>query len=252
MRKCEVILARTLSMGVMGLKKIGLVFVVILLGAGVFLYYLWSQATNLPEWYTNGSTSAAEGSVIFYGENIETIEKKLRQKIESQIKKTAAGKKVEIELDENDTNTLIASMVVKSSKNHKSLRAIKASKTSIKEGNLDFGIVVNASDIIEDIREEETVKTGPSIINIPGFFKDKEVYLGLLGKYGLKNGQLKLDPDGKIRIGALSFSMSNALKKLGISEARVRRAIKDLKIGKLKIDDIEVVKNRLQLKGSFN
>ena len=173
-----------------------------------------------------------------YGHLEGRFEKKLRQKIKSQIKKTAAGKKVEIELDENDTNTLIASMVVKSSKNHKYLRAIKASKTSIKEGNLDFGIVVNASDIIEDIREEETVKTGPSIINIPGFFKDKEVYLGLLGKYGLKNGQLKLDPNGKIKIGALSFSMGNALKKLGISEDSFRRAIKDLKIGKLDSGDI--------------
>jgi len=236
----------------MGLKKIGLVFVVIMLAAGVFLYYIWSQATNLPEWYTNGSTSAAEGAVIFYGENIEKIEKILRQKIESQIKKTAAGKKVEIELDQNDTNTLIASMVLKSSKNHKSLRAIKASKTSIKEGNLDFGIVVNASDIIEDIREEETAQTGPSIVNIPGFFEGKEVYLGLVGKYGLKNGQLKSDPNGKIRIGALSFSMSNALKKLGVSEDRVRQAIKDLEIGKLKIDDLEAFKNRLRLRGSFD
>ncbi len=239
-------------MGVMGLKKIGLVFVVIILGAGIFLYYLWSQAMDLPEWYTNGSVSAVEGSVIFYGENIEKIEKKLRQKIENQIKKTAVGKKVEIELDENDTNSLIASMIVKIRKNHKYLKAIKASKTSIKEGNLDFGIVVNASDILEDIREEETAQTGPTIVNILGFFKDKEVYLGLLGKYGLKNGQLKLDPNGKIRIGAFSFLMDNALKKLGISEDKVRQAIKDLQIGKLKIDDIEVVKNRLRLKGSIN
>jgi hypothetical protein len=61
-----------------------------------------------------------------------------------------------------------------------------------------------------------------------------------------------LDPNGKIKIGALSFSMGNALKKLGISEDRVRRAIKDLKIGKLKIDDIEAVKNRLRLRGSIN
>ena len=236
----------------MGLKKIGLVFVVIILGAGVFLYYLWSQATSLPEWYTNGSVSVVEGSVIFYGENIEKIEKKLKQKIENQINKTAAGKKIEIELDENDTNSLIASMVAKSRKDHKYLKAIKASKTSIKEGNLDFGIVVNTSDIIEDMREEEAAQTGPTIIDIPGFLKDKEVYLGVLGKYGIENGQLKLDPNGKIRIGAFSFSMGNALKKLGISEDKARRAIKDLKIGKLKIGEIEAVQNRLRLKGSFN
>jgi hypothetical protein len=59
----------------MGLKKIGFVFAVIILGAGIFLYYLWSQATSLPEWYTNGSVSAVGGSVIFYGENIEKIER---------------------------------------------------------------------------------------------------------------------------------------------------------------------------------
>ena len=50
------------------------------------------------------------------------------------------------------------------------------------------------------------------------------------------------------RIGAFSFSLSNALKRLGVSEDRLRRTIKDLELGKLKINNIETVKNTLLLK----
>ena len=237
----------------MGLKKVGFVFLVIILGAGAFLYYLWSQATSLPEWYTTGTASSEEGSVIFYGKGIEGIRGQVERKIKDQIRKTPTGsKKVEIELNESDANGLFASMVTESSKKYEYLKAIKASKASISDGKLDFGVVVNTSDILKEIPEEETEESGPRVINVPGFLKDKNIYLGLLGKYGLKNGRLKLDENGKIKIGAFSFSMSSALKRLGISEGRLRRKIKDLELGKLKINDIEAVKNRLLLKGSLD
>jgi len=235
----------------MGLKKVGFVFLVIILGAVAFLYYLWSQATSLPEWYTTGTAGSEEGSVIFYGEDIENIKKRVKRKIEAQIRKIPAGsKEVEIELNESDVNGLFASMVTESSKKYEYLKAIKASKASIRDGKLDFGVVVNTSDILEEIPEEETEESGPRVINVPGFLKNKKIYLGLLGKYGLKNGRLKLDENGKIKIGAFSFSMNSALKRLGVSEEKLRRKIKDLELGKLKINDIGAFKNRLLLKGS--
>ncbi len=240
-------------MEVVGLKKIGFVFLIIILAAGGFLYYLWSQATNLPEWYTTGSVSTEEGSVIIYGEAIEDIKKEVERKIEDAIGKShARGGHVEVALDEREANGLFASLITESSEKYEYLKAIKASKISIRDGNLDFGVVVNTSDIFMDRPEEEAEDTGPRVINIPGFLKDREIYLGLVGKYGLKNGRLKLDENGKIRIGAFSFSLSNALKRLGVSEDRLRRTIKDLELGKLKINNIETVKNTLLLKGSLD
>ena len=159
---------------------------------------------------------------------------------------------MEVALDEKEANGLFASLITENAEKYEYLKAIKASKTSIREGNLDFGVVVNTSDIFDDRPDEEAKETAPRVINIPGFLKDREIYLGLLGKHGLKNGRLKLDENGKIRIGTLTFSISDALKRLGVSEERLKRTISELELGKLKISDIETARNTLLLKGSVH
>jgi len=85
-----------------------------------------------------------------------------------------------------------------------------------------------------------------------GFLKGKEIYLGLAGKYGLKNDKLTLDENGKIRIGVLTFSLVTILKRVGISEERIQKTIKELAFGKFKINNIETIKNTLLLKGSLD
>jgi hypothetical protein len=235
------------------LKKVLFVFLLIIIAIGALLYYLWSQATSLPEWYKTGSVRAEEGSVIIYGQGLGDIKEQLGRKIEDQIKKTPTGtREVEIRLNEIDANRLIASMITENAEKYKYLKAIKASKTSIRDGNLDFGFVINVSDIVEDKEHKDVKETGPRIVDIPGFVKGREFYAGLAGKFGFKNGRLILDEDGKIRIGELSFSLSYAMKRLGVSEERLRETIRDLELGKLKINNIQAVKDTLLLKGSLD
>lgn len=235
------------------MKKVVIISLVIIIAAGVLLYYLWSQLTKLPEWYSTGSVSTDKGSIIIYGDNLEEIRDQLERKIEDQIRKAPSGEKeVEIVLNEADANGLFASIITEGAEKYAYLKAIKASKTRIRDGNLDFGVVVDTSHIFMDRPEEEAEETGPRVITIPGFLKGREIYLGLMGKYGLKNGRLKLDENGKIRIGAMSFLLKDAFKRLGISEEKLRGSIRKFELGRLNINNIETVKNTLLLKGSVD
>ncbi len=235
------------------MKKVLFIFLLIIIAAGALLYYLWSQATSLPEWYKTGSLRPEEGSIITYGQGLGDIRGQLERKMEGQIRKTPAGsRQVEIRLNERDTNRLIASLITENAEKYRYLKAIKASKTSIRDGNLDLGFVINASDIIEDKEHKHVKEIGPRIVDIPGFVKGREFYAGFSGKFGFKNGRLILDENGKIRIGKLDFSLSSAMKRLGIPEEALMEAIRDLRLGKLKINNIQAVKDTLLLKGSLD
>ena len=235
------------------MKKIGFVLLIIVITIGASLYYLWSQATSLPDWYKTGSGGSANGPVVIYGKEMEATRKQLERKIESQVRNTPTGSgHVEIALNESDANGLFASIVAESAEKHEYLKSIKASKISIIDGNFDIGVVVNTADIVRDVSRHGVEATGPNVINLPGFLQGKEIYLGFFGKYGLKNGKLSLDEDGKIRIGALTFSLDTILKRVGVSEERLRKTVKELEFGKLKINTIETVKSTLLLKGSLD
>ncbi len=234
------------------MKKTVWVLLIIILVIGGSLYYFWHQATMLPEWYKTEAGGYYDGTVIVYGKGIAAIRKSLERNIEGQIRKTSTpSRQVEVVLNENDANKLFASIISENAATYRYLKAIKASKTRIRDGNLDFGVVVDASEILRDASGDRVEGAGPEVVHLSRFLKGKEISLGFSGKCGLKDGRLKLDEDGKIRVGALIFSLKTISKRLGISEDRLKRTLEDLEFGKLKINNIETLRNTLLLKGSL-
>ena len=234
------------------MKKTAVVLVIILLAIGGSLYYLWRQATLLPEWYKTGKGGASDGSVVWYGEGIEAARAALEREIEGQLQKDPTrSSEVEVVLNENDANKLFAAVISENSARYPYLNAIKASRTRIRDGNLDFGVVVDASEMLKDASGQGAGGDRPEATRLSGFLQGNEVALGFTGKYGLKDGRLQLDEDRKVSIGGLTFSLKTITKRLGISEDKLKTTLKDLEVGKLKIGTIEPIRNTLLLKGSL-
>ncbi|MBW1781235.1 MAG: hypothetical protein JRL30_10900 [Deltaproteobacteria bacterium] len=233
------------------MKKTGLVLLIIVLVIGGLLYYLWHQATLLPEWYKPGAGDPGDGTVIMYGKGAEAIKKSLERHIEGQIRKAPTRTShIEVELSENDANKLLASIILENASIYHYLKAIKASKTRIRNGDLDFGVVLDASQILKDASEHGVEGAVPELKHLSRWLKGRKISLGFTGKCGLKDGRFEVDENGYIRIGALTFSLKTISKRLGVSEDRLKRTVEDLKVGELKIDSIEAIRNKLLLKGS--
>jgi|GEM_PF-2276726 len=234
------------------MKKAAVVVLIVLLAIGGSLYYLWRQATLLPEWYRTGKGGVSDGSVVWYEKDMEAARAALEREIEDQLRRSSAqAGQVEVVLDENDANKLFAVVISKSSDRYPYLNAVNASRTRIRDGNLDFGVVVDASEILKNAPEQSAEGGRTETARLSGLLQEREVSLGLSGKFGAKDGRLQLDDDGKIRIGGLTFSLKTITKRLGISEDKLKKNLKDFQVGKFKIDTIRPVRNTLLLKGAI-
>jgi len=234
------------------MKKAAVVLLIVLLAVGGSLYYLWRQATLLPEWYQTGKGGASDGSVVWYEKDMERTRAALEREIEDQLRRSSArAGQVEVVLDENDANKLFAVAISESSDRYPYLNAVKALRTRIRDGNLDFGVVVDASEIFKNAPEQSAEADRPEATRLSGLLQEREVSLGLNGKFGAKDGRLQLDDDGKISIGGLTVSLKTITKRLGISEDKLKKNFKDLELGKFKIDNIEFIRNTLLLRGSL-
>ncbi|MBW4575762.1 MAG: hypothetical protein KME08_10810 [Aphanothece sp. CMT-3BRIN-NPC111] len=236
------------------MKKLALILILLIAGtsAAVYYYYL-QQATKLPDWYTSKkeTTAALEIKDTEYisesqARNAQTITDKTEP-----FSKRKRGKSVEINLNEDDINNLIMSGFTKNTYNKNLPEAIKGVNTNIKDGKIESGAIVNISKIQtaptannDKLTITQLTKTFPFLVN-------QEVYVGVVGKPTVENGQLKLGDDTEIKVGNLSFPISEVSNKLGIPKEQLEKRInQELKLRGVKVEDVELVDNNMLLKGS--
>jgi hypothetical protein len=231
------------------MKKSAVVILIVVLAMAGALWWLWHQATRLPEWYTEGGS----GGGITHGQGIDPIKRSLEQTIEDRLPQDpGAYGEVDVVLDEDDASKLIAVLISETAERHPFLRAVKASRTRIRDGQIHVEIVADLSRIPFDASDQG--EEGPRVVEtgLRGLLKGREVSLGAAGEYGLKDGRPQLDPAGKISIGGLSFSQETVFERLGISKDKLAKGVGNLALGNLKIDSIEPGQNNLQLRGGVS
>ena len=264
-------------------------FFVLLILSGVsfsFLYYSWRQATQLPEWYTNQSRSTQNTLSLGNESDVIAAQARLKEKIEESIAKSLAkpeetslpltspissqtpsfspvnnnsaegeiskSKNVEIELSNQDVNDFVMTTIAKQESHSQVLANAQGFHTTIQDGRMDSGAVVNFADIPKNkLAETEKHPVGKVLEAFP-LLENKEVYIGLSGKPRIENGQLKLDKDTKIKIGNLSLSLSEVSQKLGIPQEEIEQKLNhSLQAGDLKVNEMELTESKILLRGSL-
>ena len=231
------------------MKKSAVVMLIVVLAMAGALWWLWHQATLLPDWYTKGGS----GGGITHGQGIDPIKRSLEQTIADRLGQgPGAFGEIEVVLDEDDANKLIAVLISENAEKHPFLQAVKASRTRIRDGHIHVEIVADPSRIPFDASGQG--EEGPRVVEagLRGLLKGREVSLGAAGEYGLKDGKPQLDPAGKISIGGLSFSQKTVAERLGVSEDKISKIIANIQIGQLKIDTIAPGRNNLRLRGAVS
>jgi hypothetical protein len=234
------------------MKRIGVISLILLATGVIAGFYYWRQATTLPTWYakqvTTANTTNTKNQI-----NIQETTKKIEAKIADSTQQLANNKDVELQLDENELNNLLASEIVKKSNKIQLTQAVKAVKTEIEDGKLKSGAIVNISEISTAQLGKNDVAELTKLIKAFPTLEDREVYIGIEGRPTLKNGQLRFDENSKIKVGNLSFTQAELSEKLGIPESKIKELTKlQLQIDKLKVNDIELNNEKALLRGSVN
>lgn len=234
------------------MKRIGIIFLILLTTGFITGFYYWRQATTLPTWYAKQATTAN----ITNTRNrlsIQQTTEKIKAEIAASTQQVANNKDIELQLDENELNNLLASEIIKKSNKSQLAQAVKAVKTEIENGKLKSGAIVNISDISTAQLGKSEVAELTKLIKAFPTLEDREVYLGIEGKPIFKNGQLRFDENSTIKVGNLSFTQAELSEKLGIPENKIKQFTKfQLQIDKLKVNDIELNDKKALLRGSVN
>jgi len=234
------------------MKRVGVISLLITTGIIAGLYYYWRQATALPNWYTkqaNMINISNTGSQL----EVQQTTEKLEAKITAINQQLANSKDVEIQLNENELNNLLALEIAEKSNKARLAKAVKAVKTDIVDGKLKSGAIVNISEIpTTQLGRSEAAALTKVIKSFPTL-EDRQVYIGVEGNPILKNGQLVFDENSKIKIGNLSFTQAELSEELGIPESKIKQYTKlQLQVDKLKVNDIKLTDDKALLKGSVN
>lgn len=261
------------------MKKLFLVFLFLIIAGGSVLYYYWQQATKLPDWYTTQPSSTSSAEEFSNPSELKDAEARLQAKIEASIAKsepedsvlpptfstnsasqdtfnareqqTHNRKNVEIELNNKEVNDLVMTTIAKQVESRQLQSAVPSIQTNIKEGKIETGAVVNLSSVPKNqLPKSETALVEKALKTFP-FLENQKIYVGISGQPRIENGQVKLDQNTKIKLGDLSFSVSELAQRLNVPQEQLEQKLnRSLQLGSLKVNDIELIDNKVRLKGS--
>lgn len=257
------------------MKKIALMFLFFTLTSIGIVYYYWQQATNLPKWYQS-NTPNNQILDLRNPEQISQAKNRIDKKIEdtlisqenlnnSQPKQPTdttnnqpninpenpTPQNIEIKLNSQEFNDLVVAEIAQKNLNPLIIQTTKGVKTSIKNGTLEAGTVINLASIKpEQLPTEQKAQLDQIIQTFP-FLTQREIYIALEGKPTLENGKLNFDDNTRIKIGNLSLTLAEISQKIGISKQELQTGINlDLQLGNYQINDIKIKDDKAILQGS--
>lgn len=227
----------------------------IFMGIGIASgYYYWRQATQIPEWYTAQPENTDTTLDLKNSSQLIAAKAKIIKKIDSRLdesSRSSTSQPVEVQLDPQDVNELVTAKIAEKANNGKVIPPVSSIRTTIQDGRIESGTVVNLSELpkhqldeSQNAAIEKLVKTFPPL-------KGRDVYVGISGKPLVENGQLEWDDNTKIKLGNLSLSINELAQRLGVSPESFKQELNlSSQLGRLKVSDLELKGDRVLLKGS--
>lgn len=186
------------------LKKIGLVLLVVLLIAAGLVYYLFYQATSLPDWYTAESAEAPEPAALPDGTLAWA---------DAPARPGAAGPRKELR-----------NFHKKAARKHPEVaRVIKSSRASFEAGVLELGVVADLRNLPQDQLKGDQAEFFQKVRKTFPSATDREVYIGVEDPAPVFAGdRIELGPAARLRVGNLGYDLDAAAAKLGMTPAALR------------------------------
>lgn len=253
------------------MQRFGLLIGLIVLGVGAGGFWIWRQATYLPNWYTQ-PVIQPEAAPVLSGSDVAQADERqaLKLKLVRQVLPRPARRSTslgtpsdsaqlssesrvthEVNLDPKTFSEFVVSSIPQTPESEAIFPAIKAVNTEIDAGQLKIGLVVNTAELpMEELPKEMRSHLQQTLTTFP-FFKDRNVYLGAVGQPRLESGQVVLGKDAKIQIGSLKMNLTDVSERIGIPVEDLEQRI-NLQLGQLSVQDIDFIQNTAVLSGSIN
>jgi hypothetical protein len=222
-------------------------------GSAGGLYYLWQQATKLPDEYVEAIAAdrASSQSLPVPSRQIAAQGDISKNKITTPIARAKVGDKVAVKLTDRDLNNLVIARLADSQTNKQVPAGIKGINTNIKDGKIHTGALVNLGRLAKDGQPGSQVAALSNLTDRLPFLKDRDVYIGLVGTPVVEGSKIKFDEDTQIKVGNMNFTISQLAENLGVSQEKIQQAI-DLRLQQqnLQVDRVDLKNNQIEIDGA--
>lgn len=215
---------------------------------GAVAFYYWQQATQLPDWYGSSQpdsvsqTGQADASLPLPGDlRTETTRSLVvdrpqpssqpsalvtqPSKKASTLPQAPLQQPTKTEVQQKELTRLFTNEIARKAEGKKLGAALKGANTTIQNGNVESGAVVNFKDIsLEHLPPAERDFVTKLVTAFPALGQ-QSFYIGIEGKPTIKNGQAQLANDVRIKLGKLSFTPAQLSERLDIPEEQIRQQI---------------------------
>ena len=245
------------------MKKLGLLILLILGGMGSIAYSVWSQATKLPDWYSENQTNTR--SVADIQKSGAAIEQKIQQKVSAQKSPESAIAAVQspspvvvqpvqrspqaspkkpktdakVALNSQELNDLIVTKITEKRSEKALPTSVKGFHTAVQNDTLKTGAVIDVSELKpSDFGEQGKAFLTQLTETLPA--GNRKIYIGLEGKPEVKNGRLQFGANTRVRVGNLSLSLAELSDRFGIPQEQLQEKLNlELQLRNLNINGID-------------
>lgn len=238
------------------MKKLFFVVLFLCCAGAAGFFYVWRQATHLPEWYATPSSETQRTRRPSDSHQAIGTRTQLQKKVEASIahsQKTSPSEKIEVELSEREIDELVTTLITQQVEKKPVFATIRDNKTTIKDGIIESGAVINLGDLPQNQLSSGERDALDKVLTTFPFLGNKEIYVEISGKPHLNQGQLQWDNSTKFKIGNLSLSLRELSELLGIPPEKISQKLTpSLSLGRLNVNDMEFTENKVLLRGSVD
>ncbi|MGJ3252803.1 MAG: hypothetical protein ACFE0J_16975 [Elainellaceae cyanobacterium] len=163
------------------------------------------------------------------------------------------GIRLQVEVSEADINQLVKDAIASHSDRSSLLAGADDFSLTIRNGTVEGGTRVSLADIPTDQlgeRERTALESATSLI--PGL-GNRDIYVGVVGRPRVENGEIKLGDDLTLKLGRLNLPFSQISSRLGVPVDSIEQEInRQLQSRGIQIQTIEFVGDRVILQGDVD
>lgn len=206
----------------------GLAIVVAAVGGGIG--YAAMKTMSTPDWY---SASSNESAVVL-------------SETEAPPVAVSPG---DIVISAGELNQMVTEAIAQQSYTAPLLNVAKGVNTSIADGRIESGMVMNLADVPLEALPVEGQQAVEKLTQTFPFLANRDVYLGVEGSPKIVNGALSLE-DTHVKLGQLRLPVANVASQLGLSQTDIEQQIEAaLSQQGLTPDNIQIVDGQLVITG---
>ena len=222
----------------------GLAIVAATVGAG--LGYAAMQTSALPDWYSQPNQSAS--AIASANSSAGAPETSVTDGIAAASSGGTTDGTTTV-IPASRLNQMVTDAIASQPYTAPILDAAKGVNTSITDGRIESGAVINLADLpLASLPAEGQHAVEQLTRNFP-FLADRDVYLGVEGTPKVVNGAISLD-DTHVKLGQLSLPMAKVASQLGLSQSDIEHQIDALLSQQgVSPSDVEVIDGQLVIKG---